>query len=393
MNESESRGLISLLHARSEPQKEVRARAEHLRVLARHSIFVFLGNLAGSITLGVGLWPVAGTGVLVTWISIMIFFNTVRWVIGRRFPKGFINEAETYRWERRFVVSVGVSGVLWGLAGILFYVPNQPEYSLFLALMIVGMCAATTASLSFHRFAYPVFLLPAITPITLNLMSDNILVANAIGFVIPFYFTLLYLLSREIYQTANESILGRIDSQVQAMFDHLTGVANRRAFEEAMDREWYRALRDKSALSLVIGDIDDFKCCNDTHGHVAGDLVLEAVAELLEKRIRRGTDLVARIGGEEFAIILPDTDLEGALTLANNIRVGVKELAKKYDKEIPRVTMSFGVSSLPPDKSHDTRILFRRADAALYQAKQKGKNRVETMDAKRPLSSVEQSFV
>ena len=270
--------------------------------------------------------------------------------------------------------------------------PGQPEYSLFLALMIVGMCAATTASLSFHRVAYPVFLLPAISPITLNLMSDNNLVANAVGFIIPFYFTLLYLLSREIYQTAHESILGRINSQYQAMFDHLTGVANRRAFEEAMDREWYRALRDESTLSLVIGDIDDFKSCNDTHGHAAGDLVLEAVAELLEKRIRRGTDLVARIGGEEFAIILPDTDLEGALTLANSVRVGVRGLTIEYDKEIPWVTMSFGVSSLPPDKSHDTGILFRRADAALYQAKKKGKDRVETMDAKRPLSSVEQSL-
>jgi len=79
--------------------------------------------------------------------------------------------------------------------------------------------------------------------------------------------------------------------------------------------------------------------------------------------------------------------------LVDNIRVGVRRLAKKYDKEIPQVTMSFGVSSLPPDKSHDTGILFRRADAALYQAKNKGKDRVETMDAIRPLSSVEQPFI
>ena len=195
MHDSESSSLVSLLHAGSEPQKEVRARAEHLRVLARHSIFVFLGNLSGSITLGVGLWPVAKTSVLITWVSIMILFNTGRWIAGRRFPKGLISEAETYRWEKGFVVSVAISGVLWGLAGILFYIPGQPEYSLFLALMIVGMCAATTASLSFHRIAYPVFLLPAISPIALNLMSDNNLVANAIGFIIPFYFSLLYLLS------------------------------------------------------------------------------------------------------------------------------------------------------------------------------------------------------
>jgi len=393
MTYSELSSVVPLLHARTEQQKEVHARVEHFRILARHSIFVFLGNLVGSMALGVGLWPIARTDVLITWVSTMILFNSGRWIIWRRFPKGFISKAEAYRWEIMFVVSVAVSGALWGLAGILFYIPDQPEYILFLALMIVGMCAATTASLSFHRVAYPVFILPAISPITLTLMFDNNLVANAVGFVIPFYFVLLYLLSREIYQTAHESILGRINSQYQAMFDHLTGVANRRAFEEAMDREWYRALRDKSSLSLVIGDIDDFKSCNDTHGHAAGDLVLEAVAKLLERRIRRGTDLVARIGGEEFAIILPGTNLEGALTLVNSIRVGVRGLAKIYDKEIPRVTMSFGVSNLPPDRSHDTGILFRRADAALYQAKKKGKDRVETMDAKRSLSSVERSVI
>jgi diguanylate cyclase (GGDEF)-like protein len=327
------------------------------------------------------LWATARPSLLITWTSVMILFNAARWIAGRRFPTGFIGEEEIHRWERRFVASVAISGVLWGAAGSLFYVPDQPEHGLFLALLIIGMCAAAMASLSYHRIAYLVFLLPAITPITLHLMSDDKLTANAIGFVIPFYFTLLYLLSREIYQTAHESILGRINSQYQAMFDHLTGVANRRAFEEAMDREWYRAMRDKRVLSLVMADIDNFKLCNDTHGHAAGDRVLKAVAVLLETRIRRGADLVARIGGEEFAIILPDTNLNGAVALAESIRVSVRKLANSYQREIPEVTMSFGVSSQVPDSSLDVGLLFSHADAAVYQAKRKGKNRVETMDA------------
>jgi two-component system chemotaxis family response regulator WspR len=148
-----------------------------------------------------------------------------------------------------------------------------------------------------------------------------------------------------------------------------------------MDREWYRAMRDKHVLSLVIADIDNFKLCNDTHGHEAGDLVLKSVAALLERHIRRGADLVARIGGEEFAIILPDTDLTGALALAESIRVDLRKLANSYHREIPQVTMSFGVSSLVPDSSLDAGLLFSRADAAVYKAKRKGKDRVETMDA------------
>ena len=104
---------------------------------------------------------------------------------------------------------------------------------------------------------------------------------------------------------------------------------------------------------------------------------------LLEERIRRGADLVARIGGEEFAIILPDTDANGAEALAESIRVGVRELANSYHNPIPELTMSFGVSSLVPDNSLEAGVLFSRADAAVYQAKRKGKDRVETMDADR----------
>ena len=381
MNESKTSDHDSLWNVRSESQREERARTEHLRVLLRHSIFVLLGNLAGSVTLAVGLWASARQGLLITWMLVMIVFNAARWLAGRRFPSGFIGEAETRRWERRFVASVAISGVLWGVAGGLFYVPGQPEYGLFLALLIVGMCAAATASLSYHRIAYPVFLLPAISPIMVHLMLDDTLVANAVGFVIPFYFTLLYLLSREIYRTAHQSILGRINSQYQAMFDHLTGVANRRGFEEAMDREWYRAMRDKHMLSLVIADIDDFKLCNDTHGHDVGDRVLKSVAALLERHIRRGADLVARIGGDEFAIILPDTDPNGVLALAENIRIDVRELANNYHKDIPELTMSFGVSSLVPDSTLDVGLLFSRADESVYNAKRKGNDRVETMDA------------
>jgi diguanylate cyclase (GGDEF)-like protein len=365
-------------HVPSERQHEASARAEHLRILSRHAVFAILGNILASVTLVVGLWGAVRPGLLITWMSVVIVFNGVRWLAGRRFPKGVIGEEETRRWERRFLGTVAISGLLWGVAGGLFYIPSQPEHGLFLALLVIGMCAAGLASLSCHRIAYPVFLLPAVTPLMLHLMSDDNRAAQAVGYVIPFYFTLMYLLSRELYQTAHESILRRIESESQAMLDHLTGVANRRAFEEWLDREWHRAIRGKRTLSLVIADIDNFKLCNDTHGHAAGDRVLKAVAALMERRTRRGADLVARIGGEEFAIVLPDTDLRGAVAVAESIRVGLGKLTGRHP-EIPTVTMSFGVSSLAPDDSLTTGLLFGGADTAVYQAKRKGRDRVEAM--------------
>jgi len=367
-------------HAWSEQQRQVQAKTEHLRVLFRHAIYVFLGNLSASITLVIGMWQTTPQNWLIAWVTAMLILNLARWLVGRRFPVMSIGEVETQRWEFRFIASVVLSGVLWGIAGSLFYVPGNLEHNLFLALVIISISAAATAPLSYHRIAYPLFLVPAITPILLHLMLDDALLARAIGFIAPFYFLLLYLLSKEIYQTAHESILSRINSQYQAMFDYLTGLANRRTFEEAMNREWYRSIRNKHVLSLIVADIDNFKLCNDSHGHATGDQVLKAVAVLLENRIRRGADLVARIGGEEFAIILPNTDLVGAEALAENIRVGIKELAKKDELEIPEVTMSFGVASLLPDDSNDAGSLFSYADEALYQAKRKGKDMVVTMD-------------
>jgi signal transduction histidine kinase len=165
--------------------------------------------------LTVGLWASAPRSLLTIWMLVMIVFTVTRWLVARRFPTGFIGEQETRRWEKRFVVSAATSGILWGVAGGLFYTPDQPETGLFVALLIIGLSAAATLTLSYHRIACPVFLLPAVIPIMLHLMLDDIFVANAVGFVIPFYFTVLYLLSREIYRTAHESILGRINVAVR----------------------------------------------------------------------------------------------------------------------------------------------------------------------------------
>ena len=381
MQETKAHDLDTHRAVEPEAQREAQAQAEQLRVISRHSTYIVLGNLAGCLTLVIGLWNTIQHSLLIIWLSVMILFSITRWLAVRQFPTEFVSEAETQRWERRFVVSVVISGVLWGVAGGLFYIPNQPEHGLFLALLIVGMCAAAAASLSFHRCAYQVFLLPAITPLTVHLVLDGKLVTNVVGFIIPFYFTILYLLSREIYKTAHESVVRRMDSHYQAMFDHLTGVANRRAFETAMDREWYRALRDKQLLTLVIADIDNFKQCNDIQGHAAGDKVLKAVAALLKQHTHRSADLVARVGGEEFAILLPGTDLDGAVAFAEKIRVAVEKLVNCYQNQVLEVTMSFGVSSLVPELSLKPGLLFSRADAALYQAKRKGKNRVEALEA------------
>jgi diguanylate cyclase (GGDEF)-like protein len=162
----------------------------------------------------------------------------------------------------------------------------------------------------------------------------------------------------------------------QAVTDELTGLSNRRRFQEVLAGEVERSRRFGQPVGLVMLDIDNFKQVNDTHGHPAGDLVLKEVARILRESSRE-IDEPARYGGEELAVVLPGTDLEGAFQLAERVRTGIEALRlpiRTADDEPLRVTASFGVAT-HPNSSHDLRSLVAGADAALYDAKHAGKNR------------------
>ncbi|MEB0047812.1 MULTISPECIES: diguanylate cyclase [unclassified Pseudomonas] len=161
-----------------------------------------------------------------------------------------------------------------------------------------------------------------------------------------------------------------------ATHDSLTGLANRRLFERALDIEFGRGARQGSPLSLVMLDIDFFKRYNDAYGHVAGDHCLAEVARALKGCCRRKADLAVRYGGEEFAVLLPDTDIHGALAISEQIRHSV------MDKNITHsgsptgfVTVSLGCYSFVPTGRDSIEVFIERADAALYQAKYSGRNR------------------
>jgi diguanylate cyclase (GGDEF)-like protein len=161
--------------------------------------------------------------------------------------------------------------------------------------------------------------------------------------------------------------------------DGLTGIANRRCFDEALSREWRRAARSGTSISLLVADVDHFKQFNDGYGHQVGDECLKAVARALECQLRRPTDLVARYGGEEFAAILPETDADGAARVAEAMRAAVASLAitHRFSTTAAMVTISVGVASMQPGRADDSGFvgLLQAADRALYRAKHAGRNR------------------
>ena len=163
-----------------------------------------------------------------------------------------------------------------------------------------------------------------------------------------------------------------------SMRDGLTGIANRRRFNDCLNRAWRQAMRGATPMSLLMADIDCFKAYNDTYGHMAGDECLKAVAATLAGVLKRPGDLAARFGGEEFVVILEETDLAGAMHLAEAMRLAVSDLGLAHDGSCVSkvVTITLGAACCVPKAGGSAENLLCLADRKLYEAKMAGRNRV-----------------
>jgi len=184
-------------------------------------------------------------------------------------------------------------------------------------------------------------------------------------------------------------ILARVNTQLQivrqirmieriGMVDPLTDIPNRRCFDDRISIEWRRSLRTGNSISLLMLDVDKFKNYNDTWGHPQGDVLLKALSHIFISVARRPGDLAARIGGEEFSVLLPDTSIEAALRVAEDIRSQVEKLkvSTADGVTITSITVSIGVGSCTPDKDLQISDFISETDKKLYRAKQLGRNRV-----------------
>jgi len=159
--------------------------------------------------------------------------------------------------------------------------------------------------------------------------------------------------------------------------DQLTGMPNRRSFDNQVEREWFRSAREKVPLSMMMLDVDDFKSYNDTYGHQQGDVALQSVATTMTKTLKRHADFAARWGGEEFAILLPNTETAGAVQIAEQIRNNIEQTPiPLLSGEITRVSVSIGLHTTTPTRDCLPCELILKVDKALYAAKETGKNKV-----------------
>jgi two-component system chemotaxis family response regulator WspR len=190
------------------------------------------------------------------------------------------------------------------------------------------------------------------------------------------------LVEKELVENRKKLIEKNEELKKISIRDGLTEIYNRRYFHQYFEREWKRAIRDKKLISLIMIDIDFFKLFNDTYGHLAGDNCLIQVANTLNDLVNRPADLFARYGGEEFVAILPGTEKDGTLLLAEEMRKAVEALKIEHTSSTisEYVTISLGVGTIFPDNKSSSNALIKLADKILYKVKQSGRNMVKSND-------------
>lgn len=182
----------------------------------------------------------------------------------------------------------------------------------------------------------------------------------------------------ETLRDMTDQKLAEIALEDLAAKDSLTGLANRRSLDKKMHLEWKCAQRTGTPLAFILADVDHFKAYNDHYGHQQGDACLRSVADAIGASIFRPSDMASRYGGEEFAIVMPNTDLAGAYAVAERIPKTVSDRALPHEKSAtaPHITLSLGVAAMIPSARTSTEMLIAAADTALYRAKNEGRNRV-----------------
>jgi diguanylate cyclase (GGDEF)-like protein len=286
-----------------------------------------------------------------------------------------------------FMVIVLMPAALWsGFFAYFIVLPDSATIKLLMVITTAGLCSGGMTSYAPHRplaIGYIlVMIVPACCRIALVNPGDRALLYLMITYM--GFMVLLLLRGHREYWAAldNEAALAEKSRQLEsiATTDALTGVFNRRHFNRILDREWRRGSRENRRLTLIMLEIDHFKCINDHFGHLAGDDYLKSIAAILATSFKRCTDVIARYGGEEFAILLPGTPMADVVVLADSLRQEIAYHRVKSGNTILKATVSIGIADCVPDHRTPSEALIGRADQALYRAKAGGRNCVRLAD-------------
>lgn len=321
---------------------------------------------------------------LLSWLAAQTFFVLFRFLNAKNL-KRYIEKEDTIKIKHHviyFSILLIYSTFVWTSATILGLIFAPPNYEFISLVMIIGIITAGSLSLSSIYYAYNIFFFLMLLPQIAIMFYHGGHIHISIMLFLLISIPIMMLLSKTIYANYlytiknHESLESTISElYLRSITDSLTNTFNRRYFFEVAQHSVALAQRDKRTLSLLMIDIDNFKKINDTYGHQAGDNVLITLAQKIKTAVREG-DIFARVGGEEFALLLQNSSLNEAISIAGKLRILIEKTPFIHHVDTLNITISIGVSSSRQDTIFSLETLYQTADTQLYQAKELGRNRV-----------------
>ncbi len=356
---------------------------EKIRLLYLNSLVPAVLSGFAALFLVAALWNSANHQSLLIWLSITIFLAIIRVSLILSFKRKQPTGKEILKWERPFTISLFAVFLIWSI-GVLIVTPKDNLASIFIvSVFSIGLAAAAISWYGHIRYIQLGTICMALIPIMTVLLTHGKPETLWVGMAACFMFMSCISTSHIFQKTLNGNLelaydleKSIKDAEILARTDVLTGLNNRRAFFDKAPALLNRCHKKELPVSIVMFDIDYFKKINDEFGHAGGDIALQHVANLLKHELRK-SDISCRFGGEEFAILLPNTNLEEAFIVAEKIKllIAATPVIIPRKKSIP-ITASFGVS----DVGETIDEILNNADQAMYNAKNNGRNLVFTYE-------------
>ena len=325
----------------------------------------------------------------IVWIILLSIPSFFMFKLTRAFFSRY-GRTSIYKLEINFLILQVLLSFYWGLsfAMLILHIESLNTTILFIEVFFISI------SLGFYLYSYVCYFFTVllISAPTVALFFYNTGAFTQLGYLFIVYLIFYLVYARYVItsvgnvvrlQTLNENLnkqLLVVNKQLveESSTDYLTRIANRRTFMSAFNREWSRALRQVYPISVMVLDVDWFKKYNDYYGHLMGDDALRAIADSFTKIVSRPGDVVARYGGEEFSAVLSNTDLSGAMLLAEKILTSIQDLSIPHSQSVfNKITVSIGIYSNIPQRTDNYLDYIKYADIALYTAKKNGRNRAE----------------
>ena len=359
------------------PGLQEQARAQRVASVYKHTWTLAISHPIAAALLAASFWEVASHGLLLLWLASLVLVSLARVPLYFAYLREADDLSRSGVWRRNFALMAALQGTLYGVAWFAFIPAGDPIYLPVVSMWVMGLSACAVVGYAADPKTLLAFFLPTVLPGIGFLLLEGTQQSHILAMALFVYGVVILLAFLPVHRSIAHSIELNVKLRALSQQDGLTGLANRRHFDESLEKELSRAMRQQQPLSLLLLDIDHFKIYNDHYGHVAGDHCLRLISDVIANCARRSGEVIARYGGEEFALLLPNTNGEQLREMAERLHQAIHQSAIPHEGRrdgVTTITASIGGTTVESIYPPNPECIIEDADTALYAAKHHGRN-------------------